>query len=76
LSKASNHAEIGIRLDGITDQMRNLPEGFAEELNLSPHGGFAIDVNGSSDVAGNLLQRHALTAQAASVVLKRMHATL
>jgi hypothetical protein len=40
--------QVGVRLDGITDQMRNRREGFVENTDMTLECPPAVDVNGCS----------------------------
>jgi hypothetical protein len=59
--KTTDDTQIGVRFDGITDQMGDMLKRIAEEADLTMHCSFAVDVDGSSNFSGNPIQRNVLT---------------
>src|SRR5688572_10269774 len=74
--KLANDTEVGVRLNGIAKQVRNLLKRITEDLHLTVHRRLAVNINRRADFAGNLVQRNAFTMQAPVDVVEKMHAPL
>ena len=74
--KPSQQIYVGVRLDGITHQMRDLCEGLVKNSNVSAERGFAVNVDGSADLIGNAIERNVFAMEPAGFIPEMVHGTL